>query len=79
MHYCKSSLVRTSTSNWWIILPTYVEGCGTVGFRQDHVGVPLELAVEPLEEIFEEQRDQLTSELQSFVPVVVLRRVRHTN
>lgn len=51
---------------------TYVESRGAVGLGQHHVCVPLELAVETLEKVLKQQRDQLTRELQTLVPVVVL-------
>ena len=51
---------------------TYVERRSPVGFGQHHVGVPLELAVETLEQIFEQQGDELPGQLQALVAVVVL-------
>lgn len=51
---------------------TYVESRGAVGLGQHHVCVPLELAVETLEKVLKQQGNQLTRELQTLVPVVVL-------
>ena len=49
-----------------------IKGSRSVRLGQHHVSLSLEIAVEALEEIFEQQGDQGTSELQPFVAVVIL-------
>lgn len=62
---------------WYLASLTNVEGSSAVGLGEHHVGVALELAIEALEQVFEQQRDQLPGQLQSFVAVVVLDQTDH--
>ena len=56
---------------------TYIEGRGTVGFGQDHVGVTLEFAVETLEQVLEQERNELSRQLQPLIAVVILEHGKH--
>lgn len=51
---------------------TDIELSSAVGLGQHHISVTLQLAVEPLEEVFEQEGDQLPRQLETLVPVVVL-------
>jgi hypothetical protein len=51
-----------------------IEAAGAVGFGEDHVDLLLQVGVESLEQVFEEERDQRASELESLVSVIVLGR-----
>lgn len=49
----------------------HIKAAGTIWFGEDHVNLLLEVCIESFEEILEEKRDQRSSELESFVSIVV--------
>ena len=62
--------IHTHTHTHTLCIYTYTHA--PRGLGKDHVCLPLDIAVEPLEQVLEEQGHETTSQLQALISVVIL-------